>query len=243
MSSPSTYYFNIHAVPPLVTACCVLLLGLLVVAREKGSRVSLLYLSYTLAAFTWLLSASLALFMTSEDSALAWMKLASGGVAMIPATLYHFTVVVLGLEKEKQKRIRLAWAASTLFFAVSLLTNILFNGFYHYSWGIYLKFSRPAFLFVCYFFVMTVVTLRHYWLEYRKADRDTTRHRRARELLVAFSIGYVGALDFLPALGVPYYPLSAVPMIGMLVLVSRAIWRYRLVDVTRPLPPARSSIP
>jgi PAS domain S-box-containing protein len=232
MLSASTFTFNIHAVPPFVTACCVLLLGLLVVAREKGSRVSWLYLSYTLAACTWLFSASLALFMTSEVSALAWMKLANGGVALIPASLYHFTVVVLGLEKENRKRIQSAWVVSTVFFCVSVLTNILSNDFYHYSWGIYLKLRPPAFLFVCYFLIMTIVTLRLYWLEYRKADRNTTRQRRARELLIAFSIGYVGTLDFLPALGVPYYPLSSIPMICMLVLVSRAIWRYRLVDIT-----------
>jgi PAS domain S-box-containing protein len=140
--------------------------------------------------------------------------------------------VVLGLEKGKRKRVWFAWLVSTLFLAISLLTNVLFDRFYHYSWGIFLKFRWPAFLFVFYFFVMTVDTLRLYWLEYRKSDRNTTKHRRAREFLIAFSIGYLGMLDFLPALGVPYYPLSSVPMICMLILVSRAIWRYRLVDIT-----------
>lgn len=121
---------------------------------------------------------------------------------------------------------------STLFLAISLLTNVLFDRFYHYSWGIFLKFRWPSFLFVLYFLVVTIDTLRLYWIEYRKSDRNTTRHRRAREFLIAFSIGYLGTLDFLPALGVPYYPLSSVPMICMLILVSRAIWRYRLVDIT-----------
>jgi PAS domain S-box-containing protein len=230
--SSSNFSFNIHAVPPLVTAFFVLLLGLLVVVREKGTRVSLLYLSYTLAVCAWLFPVSLALFMKSEESAYAWMKFANAGVTMIPAALYHFTVVVLGLEKGKRRHVRLGWVISSLFLAVSLSTNVLFDGFYHYSWGVYLKFRWPAILFIFYFLVMTVETLRLYWLEYRKTDPTTTRHRRARELLVAFSIGYIGALDFLPALGVPYYPLSSVPMICMLILVSRAIWRYRLADIT-----------
>jgi len=230
--SLSNYSFNLHAVPPLTTAFSVLLLGLIVVVREKGTRVSLLYLSYTLAACAWLFSASMALFMSSEERAYEWMKFANAGVTMIPAALYHFTVVVLGLEKGHRTRIWFAWAVSTLFLAISLLTNVLFDGFYHYSWGIFLKFRRPAFLFIFYFFVMTIDTLRLYWLEYRKADRNTTKHRRAREFLIAFSIGYLGTLDFLPGVGVPYYPLSSVPMICMLILVSRAIWRYRLVDIT-----------
>ncbi len=232
MFSLSNYSFNLHALPPLVTAFSILLLGLIVVAREKGSRVSLLYLVYTLAASGWMFCASMALFMSAEEMAFQWMKFANAGVAMIPASLYHFTVVVLETEKRDQQRVWFAWAVSTLFLGVTLLTNVLFDGFYHYSWGIFLKFRWPSFLFMVYFFAMTATTLRLYWVEYRKPDRNTTKHRRAKAFLMAFSIGYLGALDFLPALGVPYYPLSSVPMICMLILVSRAIWRYRLVDIT-----------
>jgi PAS domain S-box-containing protein len=83
-----------------------------------------------------------------------------------------------------------------------------------------------------YFFAMTVMTLRVYWVAYRRSDRITTKHRRAKAFLVAFSIGCLGALDFLPAIGAPYYPLSSVPMVCMLILVSRTIWRHRLVDIT-----------
>lgn len=99
MFSLSNFIFNLHALPPLVTACSVLALGLIVVVREKGSRVSLLYLSYTLSASAWLFSASLALFMSTEALAFHWMKFANAGVTMIPASLYHFTVVVLEAEK------------------------------------------------------------------------------------------------------------------------------------------------
>jgi PAS domain S-box-containing protein len=234
MFSLSNYSFNIHAVPPLVTAFSVLLLGLFVVAREKGSRVSLLYLSYTLAAASWLFSVSMALslYRSSEDIALQWMKFANAGVAMIPATLYHFTAVVLETEKRDRQRVRFAWIASTFFLVVTLLTNVLFDSFYHYSWGIFVKYRWPAGLFVIYFFAMTISILRLYWVEYRRSDPHTTKQRRAKAFLTAFSIGYLGALDFLPAFGIPYYPLSSVPMICMLILVAQAIWRYRLVDIT-----------
>ncbi len=232
MFSPANFFFNLQALPPLITAIAILLLGLTVVIREKGSRESLLYLSYTMAASAWMFCASMALFMSSEDMAFRWMKFASAGVAMIPAALYHFTVVVLQVDTRHRRRVRLAWVVSTLFLAVSLLTNLLFNSFYHYSWGIFIKYRWPAAWFMVYFFLMTVGTLRLYWLEYRRLDRNTTGHRRAKALLTAFSIGYLGAFDFLPALGVPYYPLSSAPMICMLILVARAIWRYRLVDIT-----------
>jgi PAS domain S-box-containing protein len=226
--------FNPHALPPLVTALAILLLGLIVVLREKGSRESLLYLSYTLAASTWMFCVSVALFLSlsSEEKAYQWMTIANGGVAMIPAALYHFTVVVMQTDNRNRQFIRFAWAVSSVFLVVTLLTDVLFAGLYHYSWGIFVRFRWPSFLFMGYFMAMSVMTLREYWVVYRSSDRNTTRHRRAKAFLIAFSIGYLGALDFLPALGVPYYPLSSIPMICMLVLVSRTIWQHRLVDIT-----------
>ena len=232
MFSAADLSFNLHAIPPLATAIAILLLGLIVVGREKGSRESLLYLGYTLAASAWMFCASVALFLSSEEMAYRWMTFANGGVTMMPAALYHFTVVVMQTDDRNRQRIGLAWAISAVFLAVTLLTDVLFDGLNHYSWGIFLKFRWPSFLFMGYFSAMTVMTLREYWIVYRNSDRNTTRHRRAKAFLVAFGIGYLGALDFLPALGVPYYPLSSVPMICMLVLVSRTIWLHRLVDIT-----------
>ena len=232
MFSVSNYIFNIHAVPPLLTAFSVLFLGLIVAVREKGSRVSLLYLIYTLAACTWLFSASMSWFSSSEQIAFQWIKLANTGVTAIPAALFHFTVLVLGTDKQHRLRIRISWIISAFFLALTLLTNVLFERFYHYRWGIFLEYRWPAYLFVAYFFAMTVVILRLYWVEFRKSVPNSTKQRRVKAFLVAIGIGYFGAFDFLPALGVPYYPLSPLPMFCMVILMARTIWRYRLVDIT-----------
>ncbi len=232
MVLPDHLSFNPHALPPLVTALFVFALGCMVVIREKGSRVSLFYLSYTLAVCAWLFPVSAALLMRSETDAFLLMKFANAGVTLIPATLYHFTVVVLQKEDLRKVRVRAAWAVSCFFLGMTLFSDVLFGGLYHYSWGIYLKFRPAALSFFLYFLAMTFETLRLYWIEYRQPGTDATRHGRAKAFLIAFSIGYLGTLDFLPALGVPYYPLSSVPMICMLALISRAIWQYRLVDIT-----------
>lgn len=232
MFSAAEYTFNVHALPPLITALAIVLLGLVVMIREQGSRESLLYLCYTLTASTWMFCVSAALFQSSEARAYRWMTFANAGVTMIPAALYHFTVVVMRSDSRHRQRVRLAWAVSAIFLALTLLTDVLFDGLYHYSWGIFLKFRWPSFLFMGYFSLMTAMTLGEYWAAYRRSDRNTTGQRRAKAFLIAFSIGYLGSLDFLPALGVSYYPVSSIPMICMLALVSRAIWRHRLVDIT-----------
>jgi PAS domain S-box-containing protein len=232
MLSLSSYSFSPHAVPPLVTAFAIFFLGLFVVIREKGSRVSLLYLLYTLTVDLWLFSFSMTWFAASEQIAFLWLKVAHIGVIMIPAALYHFTAVVLRSEQQNRQRIRTAWALSTIFLAVCLLTNTLFETFNHYSWGIFVKYRWYSLPFLVYFLAMTINILRLYWVEYRKAGKHTTKQRRAKEFLIAFSIGYLGALDFLPAVGIPYYPVGSLPMFLFVILVGRAIWRYRLVDIT-----------
>lgn len=232
MFSFSQYSFSPHAVPPLVTAFSILFLGLLVVIREKGSRVSLLYLLYTLTVELWLFSFSMTWLAASEQIAFWWLKVAHIGVTMLPAALYHFTVVVLRSDQQKRRRIRIVWAISTVFMALSLFTNVLFETFYHYSWGIFVKYRWSSLPFLAYFMVMTISILRRYWVEYKKSVPNTTKQRRAKEFLAAFSIGYLGALDFLPAVGISFYPLGSLPMFFFVILVGRAIWRYRLVDIT-----------
>lgn len=232
LPNPSLFAFNIHALPPLFTAFAILSLGVFVVIRERASRVSLIYGAYTLAAGGWMLFAGIALFLRSEEAAYRWMTLANAGVSMIPASLYHFTVVVLEREARHRRQVLFAWAFSTVFLIASLTTDALFDGFYHYSWGIFVKLRWPSLVFMVYFVMMMAATLLMYWTEYRRPDGNSTRRLRARAFLIAFGIGYLGSLDFLPGLGIPYYPMSSLPMTVMLVLVSRAIWRYRLVDIT-----------
>jgi PAS domain S-box-containing protein len=226
------FAFNIHAFPPLLTAAAMLSLGIFVVVRERVSRVSLLSFVYTLAAGSWMLFAGIALLLRSEEATYRWMTLANMGVAAIPASLFHFTVVVLQAEERYRRAVRAVWAVSSVFLAASLFRDVLFAGFYHYSWGIFVKLRWPSYVFMVYFLLMMAATLGMYWTEYRRQGRNTTRGQRARSFLVAFSIGYFGSLDFLPAVGISYYPLSSVFMTSMLILLSRAIWRYRLVDIT-----------
>ena len=50
--------------------------------------------------------------------------------------------------------------------------------------------------------------------------------------LVLQLTGYLGVVDFIPAYGVPLYPIGYLPILGFVILVARAISSYRLVDIT-----------
>lgn len=226
------YSFNVNAIPPLITAVATLFVGLFVILREKGSRVSILFLIYALTAFLWLFSYAMARFSPVEQVVFLWAKILHVGIALLPAALYHFTAVVLQTHEKRKRSLRVVWAAAMLFLALVLFTNALFEDFYYYHWGPYIKYKWSSIPFIVYFFSATAAILRSYWVEFRRSAENSTQRRRARALLVAFCIGYLAAFDFLPTVGIPYYPLGFFPMFVMLILITRVIWRYRLVDIT-----------
>ncbi len=230
--SPDNYAFNPHAVPALLTAVSTLLVGFFVVIRERGSRVSILYFLYALTTFLWLFSYAMARFSPIDSVVLWWARSLHAGVVLLPAALYHFTVVVLQIEHTHRRSVLAVWAAAAFFLVMILFTNALFNDLYHYSWGPYTRYRWLAVPIVGYHALTMIAILRFYWVESRRPGQRPTQRSRARALLVAFCIGYISMLDFLPAVGVPYYPLGAFPMFILLVLITRAIWRYRLVDIT-----------
>jgi PAS domain S-box-containing protein len=230
--SLDNYSFNINAVPPLAAAVATLFVGLFVIIREKGSRVSILFLIYDLTVFLWLFSFAMARFSPVEQVVFWWAKALHVGLALLPAALYHFTVVVLQTYQKRRRSVWVLWAVGAFFLGVVLFTNALFDGFYHYSWGPYTKYKWFGVPFILYHFIMMVAILRFYAVEYRRSAQSTMQHRRAKALFLAFCIGYLASLDILPTLGVPYHPLGVFPMLVLLVLVTRVIWRYRLVDIT-----------
>src|SRR5712692_875866 len=90
--NPVFYEFNPYAVPTFGTAAAIFLLGLLVLVRERGSLVSLLFFLVTLAAGLWLFGFSWMYCAVTPEVALWWVKAAHLGIVLIPSAVYHFTV-------------------------------------------------------------------------------------------------------------------------------------------------------
>ncbi len=77
-----------------------------------------------------------------------------------------------------------------------------------------------------------VLTLLQYWRMARLASPGTIYQRRVKLFLIAFSIIYLGSVDYLPKYGIPIYPFGYLPVFCFLVLAARVVWKYRLVDIT-----------
>ncbi|MEA2692794.1 MAG: hypothetical protein QOJ16_2181, partial [Acidobacteriota bacterium] len=226
---PASYAFNACALPTLGTAVAMVLLGVFVLLRERGSREAGQFSFLTVTISIWLTCFSFMYLAKDARVALVWARSAYLGIAFIPSAIYNFAeVVTLG------RRRRLVWAGwllSALFALVIYRTDALVRDLYHYWWGFYPRFRWLGVPFLAFFFTMLVLALKDYWNDYRTASPGTHR-RRTRSLMLGFAVAYLGAFDYVAAYGIPLYPFGYLPVLCFVGIAADTIRRYRLVDFT-----------
>lgn len=209
----------------------VFLLGLFVLARERISLVSLSFFAVTLTVSIWLFCFSWVYAANNETTALWWAKAAYTGIPFIAPATYGFTTVVLGLHKRYTVAVIGAWLLSALFAATAILTDNIVISMERYWWGYYTRFHWLGSVFVLFFGGLLVASMFHYWTAYKETPQGKAR-RRVAWLMIAFGVGYLGIVDFVPAYGIPLYPFGYLAILAFVALAARAIWAYHLVDIT-----------
>jgi PAS domain S-box-containing protein len=229
---PASYSFNVFAIPTVITAISTLALGLVVLIGERQSRVSIPFFVMTLTATVWLSGYSVMYTAQNETVGTYWALIGQAGIIFIPAAVYHFTVGTLDIYRQHKNRVWLAWLVSAGFLATALWSDTFVDGVYSYRWGYYPRYGRMSLLFLGFFFGLMVLSLHHYWVEYRTASPRSGKKLRSKAFFRAFCIAYLGSIDFLPAFGLPLYPWGHVPVLAFIALTAQTISRYRLVDIT-----------
>jgi PAS domain S-box-containing protein len=228
---PAAYSPNPSAVPTAVAAASIMLLGLLVLVRERRSPISIAFFGVTLPVTIWLFCTSWTYLSADEVVALWWAKAAYLGVPFIAPATYHFTVMLLGVFRRYRYVVWLAWLLSTLFCAAALASDALVSHVSRFPWGYYTAFGWLGVVFIPYFAGLLVASMAHYLAHYRP-ELAVRQRRRIRWLMLAFGIGYTGIVDFVPTYGVPLYPFGYLSILAFVALSARAIWEYRLIAIT-----------
>src|SRR5919197_1912816 len=226
---PTSYIFNLAAIPTAVAAVALLLLGLIVWLREPKSSVKKAFLFTAVAAGAWLFATSLMYSAATAGVAKWWAKAAYLAVPFICSALYHFTIVALGVNYRRQKLVWLSWIVSGFFAGAILGTNWFISGVDRYWWGFYPKFNWLMIPFLVFFFSMIMVSVWHFWQASRLTPAGVRRHR-LELLLIAFAFTFLALFDYGATWGIDFYPVGYLPISGFLVCVAVLILRHEFMD-------------
>ena len=229
--NPANYNFNPYAIPTLIAGVAIIALGFIVLVGERNSRVSFSFLVMTVTAAIWLFCYSLMYCAVAAPVASAWAVMGQLGVTLIPASVYHFTVGTLEIYSKHKSRVWLAWLVSGFFFVTALYSDAFISGVSRFWWGYYARYEWASVPFLGFFFGLMALSLQHYWQGYHAAAPGSEK-LRSKALFIAFCIAYLASFDYLAAFGIPFYPFGHLAVLGFIILTARAVWRFRLVDIT-----------
>jgi len=219
------------ALPFVFAGLTVLAVGTAILLRERFSRVGWLHFLLSSTIGAWQLTTAAEFLSADIEAATVWARLTTLFVLAIPAVQYHFATVITGQWQRRQRAVAGAWLASTLPLAIHLAGEMQ-AGIVAYSWGYYPLYAPVGWVFI--FFTMAVVAtcMQMYWQQYRSNRRGSFASRRGLLLLTGLSVASLGAIDFLPALGVSVFPLGGLAIMVGNVVNAYTTWRYRLVEIT-----------
>lgn len=222
---------NIYSLPVFIVGALTSALGLAVLLRERASRVRWAFAALTTSAAIWLLGIAVIYNAPSEAVARAWVTIEHIGVVLIPSTTLIFSLAVV----QRLSRFRfLAVAAlvcSALFYVSVIATDQFVTGVYRYDWGYYPVYGLLTLPFLVFFALCLIASLRLFWRGYHRAV-SVPQRQRLKLFFAAFTIAYVGSVDYLAAYHIPLYPFGYIPVFIFLVLSAWAIRRYHLFDIT-----------
>ena len=214
----------------LFTAVIILALGVAVVARGRGSPLSVLFLVISVSAGGWLAGFSAVYESTSAARALAWARVAMFFCSLIPAATFQFAAVYAGQRRALRGAIAFSWAFCILVGAIGGATDLFIVGVWRYPWGYYPAGSMFDLLWGAGFALIACGSVAVIWRASQKAEgiaRGT-----ARTIVVALIVGYLAMIDILPGLGISMHPVGFLAILGFVGISGNALWRYRLIELT-----------
>ncbi len=231
MFDSSNYSFSFYSLPLLIVGGLGVIYALAIFSRERASNVARAFLLMVLVTDTWLLSFAMIYSTNNPAVAFSWVRVEHIGVMSIPAGVLLFTTAVTGRLRTLWPVVLAAAVISAVSYTLVFSTDWFIVGMHHYYWGYYPIYGWPFLAFVVFFGVVLTASLRLHRKGIEQTNSETQR-RRLKAISLALLIADVATIDYLPAFHVPVYPFGYI-FIGLFILLAtRAIWLYRLVDIT-----------
>lgn len=231
---PSVYQFDAHSLPVLGVGVLLFALGFFVNLQERASALGLWYLAFSWSVGTYCLGAGFSYATLDAQYALAWERFAHVGVSLIPGAFFSVTALILG---KVRRYFRFSVAIVLVSVGMALAsgwTDLVVVSNFVVPWGYYPSYGMLGIVNLIFFIAVLVSVYVLYIREYRKS-RSVTHRQRLRGLMLSLGFGYLGAVDYLPVLGLQVFAFGYIPIFLFVLSTGFVLRRYRLVDITPEL--------
>jgi diguanylate cyclase (GGDEF)-like protein/PAS domain S-box-containing protein len=226
----AVYAVNALSLATALAALAILCLGGAVLWRGRGPAPSRMFFVVTIAAAGWL--GSFALMYAARDirAALVWARTGYLFGALVPAAVFHFATTLVARRAPYRLPAILFWIACVVAGLVGFFTDLLIPTVRSFPWGYY-PLGRPVGgLIVLCFSGIIISSIHVFWRMHRRAEGPA--RERAGALLLAFVLGSIGMLDYLPSVGIDLQPIGYVATLAFVIVAATAVWHFELADIT-----------
>jgi diguanylate cyclase (GGDEF)-like protein/PAS domain S-box-containing protein len=224
------YSPNALSLATALAAFSILLLGTAVLVRGRGPGPSRMFFAVTIAAAGWL--GAFAMMYAARDvrAAVVWARTGYFFGALLPAAVFHFATTLVARRAPYRLPAALFWIACATAGVIGLATDRLIPTVRSFPWGYY-PIGRPfGGLIVLCFAGIIFSSIHVFWRMHRRAEGPA--RERAGALLLAFVLGSIGMLDYLPSLGIDLQPIGYVAALAFVIVAATAVWHFELADIT-----------
>lgn len=222
---------TVLSVSVLAAAITIAAVGLYPLLADEPLQESLFFLLLCLSITVWLVGFGGSYQATDPEQAMKWVRLGYLGVPLIPAALYTVTVHILGIADGRRATLGAAWAVAAGFVVLTTTTDVIIQGVSRYSWGYYPRYTPAGLGFIAFVALGIGASLGEYWRRFWNAPREDER-RRAGRYLLAFAVGSLAVVDFLPCYGVAVVPAGHGAILVMSGLIGHTLRNYHLTELT-----------
>lgn len=224
---------NLYFIPLFISAFLILSLGFVIYSKNKGKILNRTFSLICLVSGIWLLCYAFAYVILNKKLALILFKLGYCGVVFIPIASFHFFTEFFRTNRFKFF-VYVSYLIGLIFIVLIWLTPYLVKDIHKYFWGYYPLAGKLHFCFFLFFSFLILFSflLFFYFGWFRKTKISPLINVQSKYLFIALCVYNFAIVDFLPNYKIEVYPFGYLPAFLFVVIISFAIIRYRLMDIS-----------
>jgi len=223
---------TVYSLIPLVASLTNLFLVILVYFRAKKDAARIAFIFGGLSVFTWNMGAFLSFLASNPKIAALACRINGTGLVFIPSLTYLFSLSITESEGAARQRFKIAGLLiSAAFLPFIWFTKLFFSDIYYHSWGWYPQIGPAGVFFNFFLLFFGYDSLHVLWNGYKKSF--DVKHNQLAYVLLGIGIGIIGGtINVFTVAGKAFYPIGYLFNVLYTGIVTYAILRYRLLDIT-----------